>query len=159
MAEQDRSLWDRAAIREGVDLITHALPRGATGPYQVQAAIAAVHDEAPSDETTDWPQIVAWYAVLLRLDDNPVVALNHAVAVSMVEGPAAGLELLQHLESDTRINTDRRFYAVRAHLLEKSGDLAAARNAYEAAARQATNLQQERYLHRQIARLDASNGN
>ena len=95
MAEQDRSLWDRAAIDEGIALVTAALPRGPTGPYQLQAAIAAVHDEAESAETTDWPQIAALYGVLLRLDDNPVVALNHAVAVSMVAGPRAGLELLQ----------------------------------------------------------------
>ena len=87
MSEQDRSLWDRDAISEGVGLITAALPRGLTGPYQLQAAIAAVHDEAPSTETTDWPQIVALYRVLLRLDNNPVAALNHAVAVSMDQGP------------------------------------------------------------------------
>ena len=94
MADQDRSLWDRAAIEEGIALITAALPRGPTGPYQLQAAIAAVHDEAASAEATDWPQIAALYGVLLHLDDNPVVALNHAVAVSMVAGPRAGLELL-----------------------------------------------------------------
>jgi RNA polymerase sigma factor (sigma-70 family) len=155
MSEQDRSLWDRDAISEGVGLITAALPRGPTGPYQIQAAIAAVHDEAPSTEATDWPQIVALYRVLLRLDNNPVAALNHAVAVSMDQGPQAGLELLRQLESDPRINADRRFHAVRAHLLEMTGNIAAARDAYQAAARQAANLQQQRYLHGQIARLDA----
>ena len=103
MAEQDRARWDRAAIEEGVALITAALPRGPTGPYQLQAAIAAVHDEAGSAETTDWAQITALYEVLLRVDDNPVVALNHAVAVSMVSGPGAGLELLRRLESDPRM--------------------------------------------------------
>jgi len=154
MSEQDRSLWDRDAISEGVGLITAALPRGLTGPYQIQAAIAAVHDEAPSNEATDWPQIIALYRVLLRLDNNPVAALNHAVAVSMDQGPQAGLELLRQLESDPRINADRRFHAVRAHLLEMTGNIAAARDAYEAAARQAANLQQQRYLHGQIARLD-----
>ena len=154
MSEQDRSLWDRDAISEGVGLITAALPRGLTGPYQIQAAIAAVHDEAPSTEATDWPQIVALYRVLLRLDNNPVVALNHAVAVSMDQGPQAGLELLRQLESDPRMNADRRFHAVRAHLLEMTGNIAAARDAYEAAARQAANLQQQRYLHGQIARLE-----
>ena len=154
MSGQDRSLWDRDAISEGVGLITAALPRGLTGPYQIQAAIAAVHDEAPSTEATDWPQIVALYRVLLRLDNNPVVALNHAVAVSMDQGPQAGLELLRQLESDPRINADRRFHAVRAHLLEMTGNTAAARDAYEAAARQAANLQQQRYLHGQIARLE-----
>ena len=154
MSEQDRSLWDRDAISEGIGLITAALPRGLTGPYQIQAAIAAVHDEAPSTETTDWPQIVALYQVLLHLDNNPVVALNLAVAVSMDQGPQAGLELLRQLESDPRINADRRFHAVRAHLLEMTGNIAAARDAYEAAARQAANLQQQRYLNGQIARLD-----
>jgi predicted RNA polymerase sigma factor len=103
---------------------------------------------------TEWPQIVALYDVLLRLADTPVVALNHAVAVSMIQGPEAGLELLSRLESDPRINADRRFHAVRAHLLEMTGNIAGARDDYETAARQATNLQQQRYLHRQIARLD-----
>jgi predicted RNA polymerase sigma factor len=153
MAEQDRARWDRAAIEEGVALITAALPRGPTGPYQLQAAIAAVHDEAGSAETTDWPQIAALYEVLLRVDDNPVVALNHAVAVSMVSGPGAGLELLRRLESDTRMTGSRRFHAVRAHLLEQHGDPVAALAAYQAAARYATNAQQQRYLSQQITRL------
>jgi predicted RNA polymerase sigma factor len=153
MAEQDRSRWDRTAIEEGVALITAALPRGPTGPYQLQAAIAAVHDEADSDQTTDWTQIAALYGVLLRLDDNPVVALNHAVAVSMVAGPGAGLTLLQALETDSRLTTSRRFHAVRAHLLERSGELAAALAEYQAAARYAINTQQQRYLHQQIVRL------
>ncbi len=126
MADQDRSLWDRAGIEEGIALITAALPRGPTGPYQLQAAIAAVHDEAESAEATDWPQIAALYGVLLRLDDNPVVVLNHAVAVSMVAGPRAGLELLRRLGTNSRVNEDRRFYAVRAHLLERAGDPAGA---------------------------------
>jgi RNA polymerase sigma factor (sigma-70 family) len=156
MAEQDRSLWDRAAIDEGIALITTALPRGPTGPYQLQAAIAAVHDEAESTETTDWAQIAALYGVLLGLDDNPVVALNHAVAVAMATGPRAGLELLSRLETDPRINADRRFYAVRAHLLERNGDRHAALDAYQEAARRATNLQQQRYLGRQVARLQDS---
>jgi RNA polymerase sigma factor (sigma-70 family) len=155
MSEQDRTLWDRDAIREGVDLITTALPNGPTGPYQLQAAIAALHDEAASIETTDWQQIVALYGVLLRLDGNPVVALNHAVAVSMVQGPAAGLDLLRRLESDPRMNANRQFHAVRAHLHEMTGDISAARDDYETAAREATNLQRQRYLHQQIARLTA----
>jgi RNA polymerase sigma factor (sigma-70 family) len=154
MADQDRSLWDRTAIEEGVALITAALPRGPTGPYQLQAAIAAVHDEADSAEATDWAQVAALYGVLLRLDDNPVVALNHAVAVSMVTGPHAGLTLLQGLETDGRMTTSRRFHAVRAHLLEQSGEPAAALAAYRTAARYATNTQQQRYLHQQIARLE-----
>ncbi len=156
MAEQDRSRWDQDAIGEGIALITAVLPRGPTGPYQLQAAIAAVHDEAPSADATDWAQIAALYGVLLRLDDNPVVALNHAVAVAMTAGPRAGLELLSRLDSDPRINADRRFHAVRGHLLERSGDRDAALDAYAEAARRATNLQQQRYLNRQIARLDGS---
>ncbi len=153
MADQDRSLWDRAAIEEGVALVTAALPQGATGPYQLQAAIAAVHDEAESAQATDWRQIAALYGLLLRLDDNPVVALNHAVAVSMVEGPRAALTLLEGLGADSRMTTSRRFHAVRAHLLEQSGDRAAALVAYQTAARYAINTQQQRYLHQQIARL------
>jgi RNA polymerase sigma factor (sigma-70 family) len=153
MAEQDRTLWDAQAIAEGVALITIALPRGPTGVYQLQAAIAAIHDEAPTAADTDWPQIAALYDVLLRLDRNPVVALNHAVAVAMVRGPQAGLELLVALGSDPRVNDDRRFHAVRAHLLEMTGDRNGARASYEAAAQRATNLQQQRYLHAQAARL------
>ncbi len=155
MAEQDRSLWDRGAIEEGTALLTAALPGGSIGPYQLQAAIAALHDEAERPEATDWPQIVALYGVLLRLDDNPVVALNHAVALSMVAGPLAGLEQVQRLGADSRVNADRRFHAVRGHLLEMAGDRAAAIEAYRAAARAATNLQQQRYLNQQITRLQA----
>jgi predicted RNA polymerase sigma factor len=158
MAEQDRSLWDRGAIDEGTSLITAALPRGPTGPYQIQAAIAALHDEADSAEATDWRQIAALYGVLLRLDAGPVVALNHAVAVSMATGPGAGLELVQRLGADTRINADRRFHAVRAHLLEMTGDHGAALESYQAAARAATNLQQRRYLSQQVTRLQAAPG-
>jgi RNA polymerase sigma factor (sigma-70 family) len=156
MAEQDRSRWDRTAIDEGIALITTALPRGPTGPYQLQAAIAAVHDEAESADTTDWAQIAALYKVLLRVDDNPVIELNHAVAVAMATGPRAGLELLDRLQSDPRINADRRFHAVRAHLLERNGDRHDALDAYQEAARRATNLQQQRYLNLQIARLQGN---
>jgi RNA polymerase sigma factor (sigma-70 family) len=158
MAEQDRNRWDRGLIAEGTALLTAALPRGPTGPYQLQAAIAAVHDEAASAEATDWAQIAALYGVLLRLDDNPVVALNHAVAVSMITGPRAGLELIRQLEADPRINADRRFHAVRAHLLEQAGDHAAALGAYRAAARAATNLQQRGYLNQRISRLAQAGG-
>jgi RNA polymerase sigma factor (sigma-70 family) len=153
MAEQDRSRWDATAIAEGVALITGALPRGATGPYQLQAAIAAVHDEAPSAEATDWPQIMALYEVLLRVSDNPVVSLSHAVAVAMVRGPRAGLDLLAGLEADERIAAGHRLPAVRGHLLEMAGDLAAARDCYQAAARRATSLPQQRYLQARAARL------
>jgi len=153
MAEQDRSRWNVGDIAEGVALITDALPRGATGPYQLQAAIAAIHDEAPSAEATDWPQIMALYELLLRIADNPVVALNHAVAVAMVRGPHTGLDLLGKLEADERIAGDHRLHAVRAHLLEMAGDRVAARDAYQAAARRTTSLPQQRYLHARAARL------
>jgi RNA polymerase sigma factor (sigma-70 family) len=155
MADQDRSRWDQDAIREGANLVTAALPRGPVGPYQLQAAIAAVHDEAKTPEATDWRQIAALYGVLLRLEDSPVVALNHAVAVSMVAGPRAGLELTQRLAADARINADRRFHAVRGHLFEMAGDQGAALEAYKAAARAAGNLQQQNYLNQQITRLQA----
>jgi RNA polymerase sigma factor (sigma-70 family) len=153
MAEQDRSLWLRDLIDEGVALVSEALPRGPAGPYQLQAAIAAVHDEAPTAEETDWPQIAALYEVLMRLSDNPMVALNHAVAVAMAQDPKAGLELLDGLRADSRIAGDHRFHSVEAHLLEMSGEVAAARAAYELAASKAQSLPQQRYLNRRAARL------
>jgi RNA polymerase sigma factor (sigma-70 family) len=153
MAEQDRSLWDAGYIAEGVALITDALPRGVTGPYQLQAAIAAVHDEASTAEATDWPQIMALYELLMRMSDNPVVRLNHAVAVAMVRGAQAGLDLIEKLEDDERIAGDHRLHAVRAHLLEMTGDRVAARDIYQAAARRTTSFRQQRHLHTRAARL------
>ena len=153
MAEQDRSLWKADYIAEGVALITRALPRGPTGPYQLQAAIAAIHDEAPSADATDWPQIVALYELLMGISENPVVALNHAVAVAMARGAPAGLHLIDELKADERIAEDHRLHAVRAHLLEMAGDRAAARDSYQAAARRTTNLPRQRYLHTRAARL------
>jgi predicted RNA polymerase sigma factor len=150
MAEQDRSLWDADLIAEGVALITAALPRGGTGQYQIQAAIAAVHDESPSAEATDWPQIVALYELLMRLSANPMVALNHAVAVTMANGAPAGLALLEGL---TGLESDHRLHAVRAHLLEMSGDTAGARAAYLTAAGLTSSLPQQRYLNARAARL------
>jgi predicted RNA polymerase sigma factor len=144
MAEQDRSLWNAEFITEGVALISSALPHGPTGPYQLQAAIAAVHDEAPSPDDTDWPQIMALYEVLLRISDTPVVALNHAVAVAMVKGPDAGLALLEPLAKP--LAADHRWHSVRAHLLEMSGDKAAAGESYLKAARLTHSLPQQRYL-------------
>jgi predicted RNA polymerase sigma factor len=155
MAEQDRGLWNADFIAEGVALITGALPRGPVGPYQLQAAIAAIHDEAPSAEETDWAQVVALYELLLQIADNPVVALNHAAAVGMARGPQEGLDLLDTLQTDKRIAEDHRFHAVRAHLLEMAGDRVAAREAYLAAARRATNLPQQRHLHARAARIMA----
>jgi RNA polymerase sigma factor (sigma-70 family) len=153
MAAQDRSRWNAEYIAEGVALITEALPRGATGPYQVQAAIAAVHDEALTAQATDWPQIMALYEVLMRISDNPMVALNHAVAVAMVNGPRAGLDLLGKLAADDRIAEDHRLYSVRAHLLEMDGDRTAAREAFLAAATRSTSMPQQRYLNTRAARL------
>jgi predicted RNA polymerase sigma factor len=153
MAEQDRSLWDARLIAEGLTLIADALSCGSPGPYQLQAAIAAVHDEATTAADTDWPQIVALYERLLQVSDNPVVALNHAVAVAMVRGPRAGLDLLTGLEADQRIAAGHRIHAVRAHLLEMAGDRDAAWHGYLEAARRAASLPHQRYLHAQAARL------
>jgi RNA polymerase sigma factor (sigma-70 family) len=153
LAEQDRTLWDGDKIDEGVALITEALPRGRTGPYQLQAAIAALHDEAANAEATDWPQIKALYELLLQISDNPIIALNHAVAVAMDDGATSGLQRLEVLATDKRLAEDHRLYAVRAHLLEMSGETAAACEAYRAAARRASNLPQQRYLNARAERL------
>jgi RNA polymerase sigma factor (sigma-70 family) len=153
LADQDRALWDADKIAEGVALITEVLPRGTAGPYQLQAAIAAIHDEAPSDTETDWPQIKALYELLLQISDNPVIALNHAVAVAMADGPTSGLQRLETLATDKQLAEDHRLYAVRAHLLEMSGETAAACEAYRAAARRARNLPQQRYLIGRATRL------
>jgi predicted RNA polymerase sigma factor len=153
LGEQDRFRWNADDIAEGVALITEVLPRGTTGPYQLQAAIAAIHDEAPSAEETDWPQIKSLYGLLLQMSDNPMVALNHAVAVAMADGPTVGLQRLDTLAGDKQLAEDHRLYAVRAHLLEMSGDTASAREAYLAAARRATNLPQQRYLNRRADML------
>jgi RNA polymerase sigma factor (sigma-70 family) len=153
MADQDRSRWNHAHITEGVALLSAALPHGATGPYQLQAAIAALHDEASTAADTDWPQITALYELLLRLSDNPMAALNHAVAVAMSQGAPAGLDLLAKLETDERIAGDHRLHAVRAHLLEAAGDLPAARAAYLEAARRTISPPQQRYLNSRATRL------
>ncbi|WP_043840817.1 RNA polymerase sigma factor [Amycolatopsis taiwanensis] len=144
MDEQDRSRWHTEFITEGVALVSEALPRGPAGPYQLQAAIAAVHDEAPTSDDTDWPQIKALYEVLLRIHANPVVELNYAVAVAMADGPGAGLDLLGPLEKP--LAKDHRLHSVRAHLLEMAGDKEAARASYEHAARCTMSLPQQRYL-------------
>ena len=151
--EQERSLWDQHAIAEGVQLVSDALRRGAAGSYLLQAAIAAVHDEAARAEDTDWPQIVALYSVLLGLGDNPMVALNHAVAVAMAEGVAKGLALLEPLDRDPRIKDHYRLAAVRAHLLERSGQIGAALRYYEQAAEQTASVPERNYLLLKIARL------
>jgi RNA polymerase sigma factor (sigma-70 family) len=153
LAEQDRERWSQASIREGIALITDTLARTPIGPYQLQAAIAAVHAEARRAQDTDWPQIVALYELLARLAPNPMVTLNHAVAVAMVKGPSAGLELLATLDADDRMALHHRLDAVRAHLLEMAGDHAAARASYRAAARRTTSLPEQRYLEARAARL------
>ncbi|QSQ26034.1 RNA polymerase sigma factor [Pyxidicoccus parkwayensis] len=153
LPEQDRSLWDRASIAEGIALVTAALSKGAVGEYQLQAAIAAVHDEAARAEDTDWPQILALYEVLMKLSDNPMVTLNHAVAVAMVHGPKAGLELLKALDADARVAGHHRLDAVRAHLLERAGERDAAIEHFRKAAGRTTNLPERNYLLMQAARL------
>jgi RNA polymerase sigma factor (sigma-70 family) len=153
LADQDRSRWDADQVAEGVALVTEALPRGPTGPYQVQAAIAALHDEAASADATDWPQILALYEVLLPVADNPMVRLNHTVAVAMVRGPEEALARLGELADDERVAGDHRLHAVRAHLLEMAGDLDAARATYRAAAQRTASIPQQRYLLARAARL------
>jgi RNA polymerase sigma factor (sigma-70 family) len=153
LADQDRARWNRAFIQEGVALITDTLARAPLGPYQLQAAIAAVHDEAASAADTDWAEILALYELLERMAPNPMVTLNHAVAVAMVRGPRAGLDLLAALDADDRLAGHHRLAAVRGHLLEMAGDHAAARACYQAAARRTTSLPERRYLESRAARL------
>jgi RNA polymerase sigma factor (sigma-70 family) len=151
--KQDRSLWDRAEISEGIELLTAALSKGSVGLYQLQAAIAAVHDEAARVEDTDWPQILALYELLKRVAPSPMVTLNHAIAAAMMHGPAKGLELLQALDSDPRVADHYRLDAVRAHLLEKLGDHQAAIKHYRIAAARTTSIPERNYLIMQAARL------
>ena len=153
LAEQERALWDQALIAEGVALISAALPRGAVGDYQLQAAIAAVHDEAATAEDTDWPQILALYGLLERMTGNPMVALNRAVAAAMVDGPAAGLALLAGM--DGRLAGHHRIDAARAHLLEMAGDVNGAIAHFRAAAGRTTSLAERTYLATKAARLGA----
>jgi RNA polymerase sigma factor (sigma-70 family) len=143
LAEQNRALWDHRAIAEGVVLITETLAWGSVGPYQLQAAIAAVHDEAPRAADTDWPQILALYGLLRRMSDNPMVELNYAIAVAMVHGPTAGLELLASLDS---LAGHYRLDAVRAHLLEMAGDSQAAIDHYRRAAAGTASIPERNYL-------------
>jgi RNA polymerase sigma factor (sigma-70 family) len=155
LAEQDRSRWNRAAIQEGVALITDTLSRAPIGPYQLQAAIAAVHDEAVRAEDTDWRQILALYELLATIAPNPMVTLNQAVALAMVRGPEAGLRLLETLDADQRMAGQHRLEAVRGHLLELAGDRDGALRSYRLAARRTTSLPERRYLDGRAARLTA----
>jgi RNA polymerase sigma factor (sigma-70 family) len=157
LAQQDRTLWEGEQITEGVALLSTALPRGSVGPYQLQAAIAAVHDEAARAEDTDWPQILALYELLKRMSDNPMVTLNHAIAAAMVHGALKGLELLRALDSDPRLARHHRLDAVRAHLFEMAGDRESAVTHYRLAAERAASLPERNYLMMQAARLSDSN--
>jgi RNA polymerase sigma factor (sigma-70 family) len=153
LAEQDRHLWNARQIDEGVSLITATLGKAPTGPYQLQAAIAAIHDEAPSADATDWPQILALYDVLEQVSPGPVVTLNRAVAVAMVDGPRAGLAVLGTLDADDRMGRTHRLEAVRGHLLELAGEPGAARESYRRAARMTASVPEQRYLAMRAARL------
>jgi predicted RNA polymerase sigma factor len=153
LEEQDRSLWNQQLIQEGLALITEALSRTQLGPYQLQAAIAAVHAEAAFAKDTDWPQILALYELLDRTTPNPIITLNRAVAVAKVRGPQAGLDLLRTLDDDKRTAEHHRLHAVRAHLLEMAGDASAARDSYQTAARRTTSLPEQRYLEARADRL------
>ena len=153
LAQQNRTLWDRQQIAEGIALLSTVLPKGSVGPYQLQAAIAAVHDEAARAEDTDWSQILALYDLLKRMSDNPMIMLNHAIAAAMVHGPRRGLELLGALDSDPRLAERHRLEAVRAHLLEMAGEHEAAITHYRSAASRASSMPERNYLMLQAARL------
>lgn len=153
--EQNRALWDRAAIAEGSRLVSQALQRGAAGAYQVQAAIAALHDEASSTDTTDWRQILELYGLLLRMSPSPMVMLNRAVALAMVHGPEAALVELEPLSRDSRLAEHHRLHAVRGHLLERAGKLAAAIDAYTTAAKLTASIPERDYLVKRAARARA----
>ncbi len=158
MAEQDRSRWDRAVIDEGTALVAAALAQGCTGPYQLQAAIAAVHDEAETMDDTDWPQILGLYDLLELAAPNPFTTLNRAVAAGLVHGPRVGLDLLDTLQQDKRMANHHRLLAARAHLLELSGEPAEAAKAYAQAARLSTSTPERRYLATQAKRLGSGTG-
>ena len=153
LTKQDRNRWDRAEISEGIELLTAALSKGAIGLYQLQAAIAAVHDEAARAEDTDWPQILALYELLKRVSPSPIVILNHAIAAAMVHGPSKGLELLRMLDNDPRLAGHYRLNAVRAHLFEMIGDFESAAKNYRIAASRTTSVPEQNYLMTQAARL------
>jgi RNA polymerase sigma factor (sigma-70 family) len=153
LENQDRSLWRQDLIAEGVSLVTTAMSTGPSGPYQLQAAIAALHDEAPTAGETDWPQIEALYGVLLESSPNPMTALSHAVAVAMARGPAPALELVEALAKDEHLTGHHRLHAVRAHLLEMSGDAAGALAAYRTAAQLTRSTPEQRYLTMKAAAL------
>jgi RNA polymerase sigma factor (sigma-70 family) len=156
LAEQDRRLWDRVSITEGVALVTDALSRTPIGPYQLQAAIAAVHAEAPRAEDTDWRQIHGLYELLHRLEPGPMVTLNRLVALAMVQGPRVALEQLKTADADPALAAHHRIDAVRAHLLELAGEIETARTCYLRAARRTLSVPEQRYLASRAARLPSA---
>ena len=155
LADQDRNCWDRDLIREGVELVSEALASGPIGQYQLQAAIAAVHDEAASAKDTDWPEVLALYETLERIAPNPMATINRAVAAGMVLGPRAGLDLLATIDTDTRIANHHRLHAVRGHLLEMAGHTEEAANSFESAARRTASIPEKRYLNARALGLRA----
>jgi predicted RNA polymerase sigma factor len=153
LADQDRARWDTQAITEGTALIRGALAATPVGPYQLQAAIAALHDEPASYEDTDWPQILALYQLLESLTPGPMITLNRIIAHAMVHGPAAGLQELAAAESGPALAGHYRTHAVRAHLLEEAGATDAARGEYQLAARLTLSIPEQRYLQARAGRL------
>ena len=153
---QDRARWNRALIEEGIALVSDALSQGSIGSYQLQAAIAAIHDEAPRAQDTDWAQIFALYGLLERMSDNPMIALNSAIAAAMVHGPSTGLDLLDELERDARMNGHYRLDAVRGHLFEMLGDRERAVAHYRAAAERTASIPERDYLAAKVARIDTA---
>jgi predicted RNA polymerase sigma factor len=156
--EQDRSRWDRAAMEEGERILQRALSHAAGGPYQIQAAIAALHDLAASTDATDWPQIRRLYGLLRQLNDSPMVRLSQAIALAMVDGPAAGLKALDELAADPRLADHHRLDAARAHLLERAGERETAVEYYRRAAARTTSTPERNYLLIHAARLDEGRG-
>jgi len=154
--EQDRTIWDQQLIAEGTSMVAKAMSDRRVGPYQLQAAIAALHDQAPTTELADWPQIQALYRVLESMNRNPMVGLNLAVATAMAEGPDAGLLVVDSVASDDRMKEHYRVHAVRAHLLERAGRKADALESYRRAAETTANLPERNYLLRKMARLRKS---
>ena len=154
--EQDRALWSRPLIEEGIALAGHAMAQGRVGPYQVQAAIAALHDQSPTTEEADWPQIHALYLLLERMSDNPMVTLNRAVAAAMVEGPDAGLQVVDSLAADERLKGHYRVHAVRAHLYERAKRNDLALEHYRRAAEATASLPERNYLLKKAVRLQAT---
>lgn len=153
LADQDRASWDSNAIAEGTALITEALATTAVGPYQLQAAIAAVHDEAATYEDTDWPQILLLYELLERIAPSPMVSLNRIVATAMVHGPEAGLRELDEAATRPALADHHRVHAIRGHLLEMAGDRSAAQKHYRLAAQRTLSLPEQRYLQQRAMRL------